>query len=367
MPPPAARRGVGVVDRYREALRPGRRALPLEARRHVRAGAAEAVEHLRVGQRLALGQIGAGERERGGLDETMAARSNENMRTCRGMVGRLSSPASRRAAFGERRAAAVDAEVRRLQARRSRVMSKPAARRSESRMRRAAGHQVRVDPGTLAPTLGIGARGIKTDRRDAQVLSEVSSASICRRCISHGRPRAPPRRCAACATASAQPDAAAQYGARVGADARLSAWPAAACCRSAPGCRRPVGRDAAQTMSRASCRHSSTCTPPMARRRPGGPDLAEAIDCAALDDRARRGPVTAVRFVAAMMTGRALQARMRRSVRGLVAGQRSSGDRTRHLGITKPAARPCAGALVQAAHCAKRTLPAGRCATGSRA
>jgi transposase len=36
------------------------------------------------------------------------------------------------------------------------------------------GHEVRVVPATLARTLGVGARGIKTDRRDAQVLSEVS-------------------------------------------------------------------------------------------------------------------------------------------------------------------------------------------------
>lgn len=39
---------------------------------------------------------------------------------------------------------------------------------------RTAGHDVRVVPATLAPSLGVGARGIKTDRRDAQVLSEVS-------------------------------------------------------------------------------------------------------------------------------------------------------------------------------------------------
>ncbi len=35
-------------------------------------------------------------------------------------------------------------------------------------------HQVRVVPATLVRSLGVGARGIKTDRRDAQVLSEVS-------------------------------------------------------------------------------------------------------------------------------------------------------------------------------------------------
>lgn len=36
------------------------------------------------------------------------------------------------------------------------------------------GHEVRVVPATLVRSLGVGARGIKTDRRDAEVLSEVS-------------------------------------------------------------------------------------------------------------------------------------------------------------------------------------------------
>lgn len=36
------------------------------------------------------------------------------------------------------------------------------------------GHEVRVVPATLVKQLGVGARGIKTDRRDAQALSEVS-------------------------------------------------------------------------------------------------------------------------------------------------------------------------------------------------
>jgi len=37
-----------------------------------------------------------------------------------------------------------------------------------------AGHEVRVVPATLVKSLGVGARGVKTDRRDARVLSEVS-------------------------------------------------------------------------------------------------------------------------------------------------------------------------------------------------
>lgn len=39
---------------------------------------------------------------------------------------------------------------------------------------RTAQHEVRVVPATLVRTLGVGARGIKTDQRDARVLSEVS-------------------------------------------------------------------------------------------------------------------------------------------------------------------------------------------------
>jgi len=39
---------------------------------------------------------------------------------------------------------------------------------------KAAGHEVRVVAATLVKTLGVGARGIKTDQRDARTLSEVS-------------------------------------------------------------------------------------------------------------------------------------------------------------------------------------------------
>ena len=39
----------------------------------------------------------------------------------------------------------------------------------------ASGHEVRVVPGTLVRTLGVGARKTKTDKKDARVLSEVSS------------------------------------------------------------------------------------------------------------------------------------------------------------------------------------------------
>lgn len=40
---------------------------------------------------------------------------------------------------------------------------------------KSAGHDVRIVPATLVRALGVGAHGVKTDRRDAQALSEVSS------------------------------------------------------------------------------------------------------------------------------------------------------------------------------------------------
>lgn len=37
-----------------------------------------------------------------------------------------------------------------------------------------AGHEVRIVPATMVRTLGVGSRGVKTDKRDARLLSEVS-------------------------------------------------------------------------------------------------------------------------------------------------------------------------------------------------
>lgn len=37
-----------------------------------------------------------------------------------------------------------------------------------------AGHEVRIVPATMVRTLGVGSRGVKTDKRDARILSEVS-------------------------------------------------------------------------------------------------------------------------------------------------------------------------------------------------
>lgn len=75
---------------------------------------------------------------------------------------------------GRRRTANLDAFFRRKK--RSRVILETCSEAfavADTALKH--GHDVRVVPATLVRTLGVGARGIKTDRRDAQVLSEVSS------------------------------------------------------------------------------------------------------------------------------------------------------------------------------------------------
>lgn len=223
----------------------------------------------------------------------------------------------------------------------------------------AAGHEVRVVPASLAPTLGVGARRLKTDRRDAQVLSEVS----CRIDLpSVHIPRAAAR---AAKTLCGMRDGLVRsrtllvntvrgwvrtQGRRLGTGGVLTfgARVREACGPALPGY---VDRQL-QTIE-----HLHAVIAEADR---------EVSALAVADPVARRlmtvpgvGPVTAVRFIAAIddrtrFTG----AHAVESYVGLVPGQDSSGDRTRHLGITKagsPALRWC---LVQAAHCAKRTLRA---------
>ena len=223
-----------------------------------------------------------------------------------------------------------------------------------------AGHQVRVVPATLAPTLGIGARGVKTDRRDAQVLSEVSTR-IDLPSVHIPRPAA-----RAAKTLCGMRDGLVRS--RTLLLNTVRGWVRTQGCRLASGsvlsfstrvqaaCGPTLPRDVARQLQTLEHLHAAVAdadrevralaeADPIARRLMTGPGV---------------GPVTAVRFVAAIDTPtRFTGAHAVEAYVGLVAGQRSSGDRTRHLGITKagsPALRWC---LVQAAHCAKRTLPAG--------
>ena len=224
----------------------------------------------------------------------------------------------------------------------------------------AAGHEVRVVPATLAPTLGIGARRTKTDRRDAHVLSEVS----CRIDLPSVHIPSPGARAAK--TLCGMRDGLVRS--RTLLLNTVRGWLRTQGRRLASGSvltfgtrvRTAVG----ETLPGYGARQLQMIEHLHAAIADGDREVRTLAEG---DPVARRlmtvpgvGPVTAVRFIAAIddrtrFTG----AHAVESYVGLVAGQDSSGDRTRHLGITKagsPALRWC---LVQAAHCAKRTLPAG--------
>lgn len=220
---------------------------------------------------------------------------------------------------------------------------------------RAAGHDVRVVPATLSPALGVGARRLKTDQRDAQVLSEVS----CRIALPSVHVPRPASRAVKT-----------QCGLRDGlVRSRTLLLNTVRGWLRTQGRRLPTG-SVATFSARVRTALADALPAYVDRQLQALDDLQRHITAADRDVRTlaqgdavtRRlmtvpgvGPVTALRFVATLDTPtRFTSAHAVAAYLGVVAGQRSSGDRTRHLGITKagnPALRWC---LVQAAQCARR-------------
>jgi transposase len=223
------------------------------------------------------------------------------------------------------------------------------------------GHEVRVVPATLVKQLGVGARGIKTDRRDAQTLSEVSCRielpsvhipsqlarelkSVCgsreilvktRTMVINnvrGWARTQLIRVRTGSTPTFQ-DRVREY--------------AAANQLTLP---EHIGRqlavlDALKIQLKAADQHLGTLA-------------AEHPVCRKLMTVPGVGPITAVRFVAAIddvtrfRTAHAVQ-----SYLGLVPGEHSSSERQHHTGITKAGAMEVRRALIQAAWTAFRRAP----------
>jgi transposase len=220
-----------------------------------------------------------------------------------------------------------------------------------------AGHEVRVVPATLVRSLGVGARRVKTDRRDAQTLSDVS----CRIDLPsvHVPSRSARERKTMCGMREAL------VGARTKLVNTVRGWLRAEA-------RRPRSGDVATFPARVRALCADTGMPPYVERQLQALDalndrIAEAdrdlAKTAKADPVARRlmtvpgvGPATAVRMVAALDDiSRFTSAHAVASYIGLVPGEDSSGARTRRTSITKagpPALRWC---LVQAAWAARRT------------
>jgi len=225
----------------------------------------------------------------------------------------------------------------------------------------AAGHEVRVVPATLVRSLGVGARRTKTDRRDAQVLSEVS----CRIDLPsvHVPTAASRQRKTLCGMREALVSARTQL---------------VNCGR---GWLRTQG---IQVKKGAEGFPERVRTQHREQRQAELPDyvenLLQAIEgldaqLRAADKRLRElakkdptcqrlmsvpgvGPVTAVRFVAALDDpSRFTSAHAVESYLGLVPGEKQSGDRQQRLSITKAGSARLRCALVQAAWCARNTRP----------
>lgn len=217
-----------------------------------------------------------------------------------------------------------------------------------------AGHEVRVVPATLVRSLGVGSRGTKTDRRDAQILSEVS----CRIDLPsvHVPGQESRRRKSACGMRDALVKARTQLSNCV------RGWLRSQSHRVRPG--------TVETLPR--------------RVREGRPDLPSFVERqlqvledltkkiaeaekelqqeARADEICRRlmtvpgvGPNTALRFVAALDDIKRFEgAHKVEAYLGLVPGERSSSDKKRRTGITKAGPSALRHTLVQAAWAARR-------------
>jgi transposase len=222
----------------------------------------------------------------------------------------------------------------------------------------AAGHEVRVVPATLVRALGVGARGLKTDRRDARVLSEVS-CRIDLPSVHVPSPLARQRK-----TLCGMRDG--LVSARTKLINTVRGW------LRTEG-QRPRSGDATTFPARVRAlwpEPPAACPSYVERQLQMIEQLSSAIAEAdrelqtitRADALLRRlvtvpgvGPTTAVRFAAALDDiARFPDAHRVESYLGLVPGEDSSADRKRRTGITKAGPSSLRWCLVQAAWAARR-------------
>lgn len=220
------------------------------------------------------------------------------------------------------------------------------------------GHQVRVVPATLVKSLGVGDRGMKTDRKDARKLSEVS----CRIDLPsvHVPSELSRRLKSACGNREELVECRTKLINNVRGWLRTQLWRV-----------RTGGTDSFPARVRE---HAATTQvlPDYVERtltlidtlteqlRASLRELTEIAKthpvCARLMTVPGVGPITAVRFVAAIDdVSRFKNAHAVQSYIGLTPGERSSSDTERRTGITKAGPTKLRRALVQAAWAALRS------------
>jgi transposase len=214
----------------------------------------------------------------------------------------------------------------------------------------ALGHEARVVPATLVKSLGVGARRNKTDQRDARALSEVS----CR--IDLPSVHIPSAVARERKTLCGMRDA--LVSARTKAINTVRGWLRGQGRRLRSGSRctftervRAVSEEAAPSYVERQLRAVEALTAEIEAADRDIESQAKADEtCRRLMTVPGVGPVTAVRFVAAIdQVGRFADAHHLESYLGLVPGESSSSERQQRLSITKAGPSALRWVLVQAA------------------
>ena len=225
----------------------------------------------------------------------------------------------------------------------------------------ACGHEVRVVPATLVRSLGVGSRGIKNDQRDARILSEVS----CR--IDLPSVHVPSELSRHLKSICGGRDA--LVATRTKLINNVRGWFRTQLWRVRSG-----GTKSFPERARAHARMREQTVPEHIERELKVLDLVneqiadadrQVKQIAREHELCRRlmtvpgvGPVTAIRFVAALdERERFANAHAVQSYFGLTPGEHSSSERQRRTGITKAGSRHVRWVLVQAAWCMLRTRP----------
>ena len=220
------------------------------------------------------------------------------------------------------------------------------------------GLEVRVVPATLVRSLGVGSRGVKTDQRDARILSEVS----CR--IDLPSVHVPSETARRIKTLCGMRDGLVESRTKLINSVR--GWLRSFALRPRTGTTRCF-----VTRLRALVEEREVEVPRYVERQLRSIEfLNEQIDeanddveqtakqmelCERLMTVPGVGPVTALRFVSAIdQIERFKSAAAVESYLGLTPGERSSGDRRRRTSITKAGSTHARWALVQAAWAARR-------------
>ena len=212
----------------------------------------------------------------------------------------------------------------------------------------AAGHQVRVVPSTLVRSLGVGMRRTKTDRRDAQILSEVS----CR--IDLPSVHIPSSRSREWKTICGMHDA--LTGSRTKLINNLRGWMRGQGYRVRSGwaatfARRVREIEALPSYIESQLTMVDALSEQIAASQRMIEELAEGDEvCARLMTVPGVGPSTALRFAAAVdQVARFADAHKLEAYLGLAPGENSSSERQQRLGITKAGPKSLRWSLVQAA------------------